>query len=204
MNTLIDLTGARFGKLTVIEQAESKNGKTRWACLCDCGVTTCVRSSHLRNGRAKSCGCSAFGNDNSTKHGMYGTRIYTSWCQMKARCLNPKATNYKNYGARGITVYKEWVDNFAAFRDWAVTHGYADNLTLDRVDVNGNYCPENCRWATPKEQGNNRRDNKLLTYKGETRTQQEWAELKGLTKGTLYGRLRRGWTVERALDTPTK
>ncbi|MBO7171268.1 MAG: hypothetical protein J6W28_08845, partial [Clostridia bacterium] len=129
------------------------------------------------------------GNTLRLTHGQTHTRLHHIWHGIKQRCLNPKSYIYKNYGGRGITVCDEWRDSFEVFYGWAMANGYADDLTIDRIDVNGNYEPLNCRWATSKEQGNNRRTNHLLTYKGQTRTTQEWADIKGLSRECIRWRL---------------
>ena len=123
---------------------------------------------------------------------------------MKQRCYYKDHSNYPNYGARGIQVYEDWRGDFQKFYDWALAHNYASNLTLDRVNVNGNYEPANCRWITMKEQQLNKRNNRLLTLKGVTRTTTEWAELMGVNRATIKTRLFRGWNDERALVTPVR
>lgn len=137
------------------------------------------------------------------KHGMAGTRIYKTWQNMKSRCNNPNASKYYLYGGKGIKVCNEWNDDFNIFYEWATNNGYTDDLTLDRVDGNKDYCPENCRWATYKQQANNTTQNHLLSFNGETHSIYEWAEMVGLSKKCLSERIRRGWTIERALTTPT-
>lgn len=129
-------------------------------------------------------------------------RIHVAWKNMKQRCSNPSREDFKWYGARGITVCPEWADSFPAFLSWAICNGYEDHLTLERVDSDGPYCPENCRWATKKEQANNRRTNRRLTINGRTQSIAEWSQELGIDRSTLWRRINAGWTVERALTEP--
>ena len=122
---------------------------------------------------------------------------------MKSRCSNPTKGNYNEYGGRGIKVCEEWVHDFAAFRDWALANGYDDTLTIDRIDNDKGYSPDNCRWASRLEQNRNQRTNHMVTYRDETKTIGEWAQLYNLAPGTLFSRIQRGWDVEKALTTPT-
>lgn len=207
MPKFIDLSGQRFGRLTVLERAgRDKRGQTLWLCKCDCGNESIIRSSNLKRGISTSCGC--FRNEKTSQrrkiHGQKHSRLYTIWGNMKKRCSSPNDPAFKYYGGREITVCVEWEKSFVAFRDWALSNGYADNLTIDRIDVNGNYCPENCRWADVQTQMNNTRRNHTITFNGETHTLSEWSRLSGINYMSLKTRLRRGWTIERALTTPTK
>jgi hypothetical protein len=164
---MVDLTGKRFGMLLVLERAGSKNGHAAWLCKCDCGKEKVNRSGDLVNGKSTSCGClhnKEFGKMRHI-HGMTKTRLYVIWTSMKNRCNNPNTKDYKQYGGRGITVCAEWQESFSAFHDWAMVNGYNPNAprgecTIDRIDVNGDYCPDNCRWATMTEQNRNKRRNK--------------------------------------------
>jgi len=162
----LNLTAHRYGLLEVISQARAiKPRRTRWYCLCDCGKAKAIETSSLRSGSTKSCGClqkaaaSKSGKANATHHGT-GTDIYKKWVNMKRRCYDPNTNGYNNYGGRGIVVCDEWLD-FTVFRWWAFTNGYKAELTIDRIDPNGNYEPSNCGWATNLEQSRNRRVSRL-------------------------------------------
>jgi hypothetical protein len=204
MSKAIDLTGQRFGRLTVVSRVENIKDRTAWLCRCDCGKEKIVRGYSLRLGDTKSCGC--YHGETIRKgnfvHGRSATRLYGIWNAVNSRCCNPNHEQFKDYGERGITVCYEW-KTFELFYEWAIANGYRDNLTIDRIDNDGNYCPENCRWAARKEQANNRRDTIKIEFNGETRALSMWSELVGIPRIALWKRIfQRGWSVEKALTTP--
>lgn len=201
---VIDLTNQKFGYLYVTRRIGSKYGGTLWECKCDCGKTITVLGASLRKGHTKSCGCKReiMISDSLKTHGMTNTRIFKIWNRMNQRCAKPYISSYKYYGGRGITVCKEWKNDFQKFYEWSLKNGYADNLTIDRIDNNLGYSPENCRWITRKENCRNKRNNRLITFEGETKTISEWAELYNMPFSRLYGRINKGWDIERALKTP--
>ena len=137
------------------------------------------------------------------KHGLSGSRLYYIWKGMRQRCMNPKCKNYPRYGGRGITICPEW-DDYENFYEWALSSGYNESLTIDRINVNGNYEPNNCKWSTAKEQANNRRTNHLLTLNGETHNIREWAKLIGVCETVIHQRLRSGWSIEKTLTHPPR
>ena len=163
MKQPIPMIGKRFGRLTVLEECTVDKPGRFYKCVCDCGNTTRpIYAPSLRLGRTKSCGCihREVLAARNTIHGKYHTRLHGVWNCMKQRCNNPNNQKYKDYGGRGIKVCEEWLHDFQSFYDWAMSNGYADGLSIDRKDVNGDYEPSNCRWATMKEQRHNRRDSK--------------------------------------------
>ena len=203
MSSFKDLTGQRFGRLVAVERVGSRNTFALWKCKCDCGNEAEVVSTYLINGDTKSCGCLKAQNIKiaNTKHGMRKTRIYHIWKNMRQRCINKNNQAYLDYGGRGISVCEEWKE-FVPFYNWAMGSGYKDCLTIDRIDNGKGYSPENCRWATMKEQSNNRRDNVFYEYAGQTKTISQWSDVCGISIGCLRDRIRHGWVIDRILGTP--
>lgn len=200
MSAPLNLIGQVFGRLTVLSKAESKNGRTHWVCICSCGNTVTVNGHYLQNGTKKSCGClqAETRSKNRTTHHASKTRLYNIYRGMKGRCLNKRNDKFRHYGGRGISVAPEWLQDYESFRDWALANGYRDDLTLDRIDVNGNYEPSNCRWVTMREQTRNTRFN--TKYKEKCIS--EWAEIVGIRPEAISHRLQRGWSFEKAISTP--
>lgn len=201
----IELTGERFSKLLVVEYSYSRNGKAYWKCVCQCGKEVIVEGFSLRSGHTKSCGClrKIDGLEPRYRHGYINQRLYKIWSNMKTRCTNPNHPFYKDYGGRGITYCSDW-DDFVLFKEWAFANGYNDDLSIDRINVNGNYVPENCRWVDMKTQNRNRRNNHLITFNGETHCISEWAEITGIKRETIKSRLKYGWSIEKVLTTNVK
>lgn len=188
--------GETKGRLTLFKYLENSKGLF----ICNCGNKKVINIYNVERGAVKSCGCYFKEHPSHTIHGGRGTRLYHIWKSIRERCNTPTSTIYKNYGGRGIKICKEW-DDFKVFREWALTHGYNDSLTIDRIDVNGNYEPNNCRWVTYKKQANNKRNNRYIEYRGQVKTMTEWAELYNIKLATLWARLNRGWSIEKALNT---
>lgn len=218
MGQFIDLTGQKFNLLTVMYRGPdyvSPSGihQIRWYCQCDCGNPELILVSgnalKSQTSPIKSCGC-LLGHNAKTAHKIHGgtyERLYGVWCSMKGRCYCPSNDRYKNYGGRGITVCDEWKNSYENFKKWAMSNGYQPDAprgkcTIERVDVDGNYCPENCVWKTMKEQGNNKTDNHFVEYQGETHTVSEWAQRLGMAYNTLLNRINHGWSVDRAFTEP--
>lgn len=209
---VINLVGQKFNRWTVIRRVKSaKSNYILWECICECGEKRALPGYTLRKGRSKSCGCLARENvkkRNHKKHGCSNTKIYNTWRNMIDRCSNPKDHNFNNYGGRGIKVCDRWlkfenfyIDMIESYMKHIEKYGEKDT-SIDRMNVNGDYTLSNCRWATPKEQAANRRSNHLITYKGQTKTLAEWSEKFNMLGSTINERLRRGWPIEKALETP--
>lgn len=159
MPPLIDLKGKRFGRLTVIDRLPTVNKRVMWLCKCDCGNETPVDSQNLRYGHTQSCGCihRETLSKASTTHGNSKTRLYGIWNHMKTRCYRKSYHAFRHYGGRGIRICDEWRNNFDAFQDWAMSNGYEEHLSIDRINTDGNYSPDNCRWVTMADQNKNKR-----------------------------------------------
>lgn len=203
-----DLTGNKYGKLTVIKRADdyvspSGNRSVRWLCVCECGREKIAIGAELKRGNTQSCGCmhKAVWHNIVTKHGKHDTRIYRIWKGMLTRCYNTNHHTYANYGKRGIAVCDEWKDNFQAFYDWSMENGYTNDLSIDRIDYNKGYTPDNCRWTTTTEQANNTRKNHYITYDGKTQTMAEWAKELGIPYTLLRDRVcKLGWSIDEVIS----
>lgn len=211
MGKCIDMTGQKFGRLTVICRTENyitpKGTKfSQWICKCECGNTCIARVNDLKFGRIKSCGClhKELAKQRRTKHSLSGTKLYMIWKSMKQRCSNQNNKDYPNYGERGIKVCDEWSRDFQAFYDWSTQNGYIEGLSIDRIDTNGNYEPVNCRWITIKQQANNLRKNINITFNGTTHTLSEWSDITGIKYKTLMQRYVNGWSPDRMLTEPVR
>jgi len=192
-------SGDRYGQLTVVEETDGMvsggENKHQVLCRCDCGTEKVIRLDLLRNGKARTCGCRQ-----RMTHGETGTYTYSTWVNMKDRCRNPHSPDYPRYGGRGVHICERWLD-FAAFLE---DMGERPSCTtLDRIDNNGDYEPCNCRWATKKEQGRNRRNNRTLTHDGETLCLSEWAERLNVVPNTIKCRLASGWSIDDAVTVPS-
>ena len=211
MSKFVDLTGQRFGKLLVLGIAEpiinpSGQKTACWKCKCDCGNVKIIRGTSLKSGRSTSCGCafSEIMRKRKTTHGKSKGRLYHTYYGMKSRCNNQNDKSYANYGGRGIKVCEEWENDFEVFYKWALENGYNEDLSIDRINNDFGYSPENCRWVNGLSQARNKQSTRYLTHNGETKALSEWAEAYGISVQMLAGRLKRGWDVYKALTTPPK
>jgi hypothetical protein len=194
----------KYGKLTIIEIVEKKKYKNGSVvifvkCKCECGNEKIINFNNIKRGLVKSCGCIV-----KTRNGLSKTREYQIYRHIINRCFNQKDINYKNYGGRGIKVCDEWINNFEAFYNWATKNGYTEKLTIDRINVNGDYEPANCRWTTMKQQQNNRTNNRIIEYRGKRKTITEWAIIYNMSYRNLYYRLKNGYSIEQALEKPKR
>jgi hypothetical protein len=204
---LINLVGNRFGKLLVIEKAESLKGHTRWLCRCDCGKECIVHGNSLKTGNTTSCGC--YRTENAKR--LYSSvrqndkHLYAVWNGIKQRCRNKNNLSYKNYGGRGIKMDDEWANNYETFYNWAINAGYQPGMEIDRIDNNGDYCESNCRFVSKEIQANNKRNVKLYIIDGVSKSLPQWCREYGqdyyLVRQRVY---KLGWTIIDALTTPNK
>lgn len=195
-------SGERFGRLTVLKEADKRPSSRKICCLCkcDCGTEVVVAQASLRSGNTKSCGCLRI--DRITKHGGARNYAYQSWRSMKNRCLEPKYKKWVDYGGRGIKICDRWMDFTLFLADMGER---PPGLSLERIDNNGDYTPDNCRWATATEQSNNRRSNRVIEFNGEKMNMLQWAVKLGMNYGTLQTRIKNpNWSIEKALTTPVK
>ena len=182
-----DFTNKRFGHWTALYEIRRGTNRMMY-CRCDCGTEKFVTKANLRSGDSKSCGCELANYVSAARkqHGMSKTDIYHVFCGMKRRCNNKNETEYKNYGGRGIRVCEEWQNNFVKFYEWAIRTGYKKGLQIDRIDVNGNYSPDNCRWVTPRENSLNRRNTVYFTIDGEKKLLIDFAKENNILPQTVY------------------
>lgn len=213
MTKLLDLTNKKFGRLTAISIDRSKTRRIYWNCICDCGNHCSIASLKLVSGETKSCGClrKEVASTRHKKHGLTKTSLHYAWLNMKNRCDNPKYNEYHRYGGRGITYCEEW-KVFENFMKWSLANGFNEEkdkhgrnlLSLDRIDNNGNYCPENCKWSNRIEQGRNKYNNVNYEYKGKVYCLSALAEISEVRIDSIRRRIKQGWSVEDAVDTPSK
>lgn len=196
----MDIIGKKYNKLTCVKKDENKD-KRYYIFRCDCGNEKSIIASNVIGGYSTSCGCVKL-KGNNTKHGGKGTRLYHIWKSMRERCNNPNTNRHHIYHDRGIRICKEW-DDFSVFREWALSNGYNETLTIDRINGNLGYHPDNCRWATYTEQANNSSNAKMITYNGKTQSQSEWGRELGINHSTISDRAKKGWSVERVLGLTT-
>lgn len=202
---ILSLEGKRFGKLTVLSYAYSKDGHTYWNCHCDCGNDVITIGTRLNKGNTKSCGC--YNAESKTTHGLSNHPLYAVYSTMKQRCYNPNSKDYYLYGGKGIIICKEWLkeDNcFLNFYNWAMDNGYEKGLEIDRIDSNKNYEPNNCRWVDDIRQANNTSKNMILEINNKKMTFSDWCRYYKVEndKNTIWGRIHRGWNIEEAFETP--
>ena len=200
MSTILDLVGHKYGILTVIKWLGKGKKEYEWLCKCECGNETISTTSYLRSGHKTSCGC--LRSRRNYSHGLSHSPLWNVHGNMKRRCNDPKNKSYKNYGGRGITYCEKW-ETFDGFLE-DMSDGYKEGLTLDRIDVNGNYNKENCRWADKKTQANNTTANHYITYNGETLTVSEMADKYGIDYELFRHRLKKGWTIDESMKPLTQ
>lgn len=197
-----DITNKKFNRLTALERVYcNRQKKMAWNCLCECGNYIVATYHQLNSNNTKSCGC--LNNEKvlerNTTHNESKTRLYSIWVGMRQRCNNPNKKSYNDYGGRGIRVCSDW-DDYINFKNWAMSNGYSDVLTIERIDPNGNYEPNNCTWISKSEQAKNRTNCNFLTFDGKTQTVSDWARELNISRSTINNRLRKGWTIDKVLS----
>ena len=201
-----NIIGKQFNSLKVLSiHSQTKNGQYNLLCKCNCGNIKPIRASRVINGITKTCGCRNRGYNYCTPNKLSRKypNLYSIWNTMKHRCYNPKHHKYINYGSRGIKVCKEWEKQFEPFLNWAINNGYQKGLTIDRIDVNGNYEPSNCRWVTHTIQARNKTNNRIVEYKGSKKCLAQWCDELKIPYDTVRARIYLGWTIDKAFETPT-
>lgn len=194
-----NLEGKRFGNLKVLNfEGVNKNQKATWLCKCDCGNTKTIIAGNLKNGKSISCGCvqKDILRNNRKTHGKSNTSLYKLFSGIKRRCLNKNDSNFNNYGGRGIEICEEWLNDYDSFYSWANENGYKEGLSIERIDNDKGYNPNNCKWIEMSEQSKNRRCNKYIEINGDIKTISEWARLVGIDRNTISRRLKRGISGE--------
>ena len=209
----IDLLGQKFGRWTVIKREKNnKNNERVWLCQCECGHIAIVRGRDLITGKSKSCGCyrNEVTSNRTSTHNLSKNKLYKLFYGIKQRCYEVNHKSYKYYGGKGIKICDEWLNDFQKFYDWSVANGYDKNAkygecTIDRIDTNKDYSPENCRWVSMNIQNKNKGNNRLITYNGETHCLKEWSEKLMINCKVLNSRINKyGWSIERAFTTPVR
>ena len=198
--------GYRIGKLTVTKYLGLNESKRRiWECACDCGNIVVHTTQELHGGRTKSCGCSKK-NQGDKLRIYYGVdkKLHDRWWDIKSRCNNPNNSRYKDYGGRGIKMCPEWENDFWTFRDWSLANGFREGLTIDRIDNDKGYSPDNCRWVTNAVQANNKRSCRYITINGVTKNLKEWSVEYNINYHTVQNRIFNGWDEVRAITIPSK
>ena len=204
MGKIKDISGQKFGRLTVLYRLHNYHDKhnSHWLCVCECGNLAEVSLPNLRSGTTKSCGCLNVEKCKvtHTKHGKCNSRLNKIYSDIKRRCNNTNRKAYDDYGGRGIVVCNEWRNDFMSFYDWSMANGYDDTLTIDRIDNDKGYSPDNCRWVNMKQQNRNKRNNRYFVINGDKRCLSEWCEMYSINYGKVQARLKYGWTIEQALE----
>lgn len=199
--SILNLAGHRYGRLTVLKYAHTLKGVSWWVCVCDCGNERTIRSNSLRTNNTTSCGCLQKEKhvELVTRHGFSKERLYRTWTDIKSRCFNPNTGYYSEYGGRGITMCVEWREDFVVFREWALNNGYEDDLTIERLDVDGDYTPRNCTWIPMSAQGFNRRATRFVTFQDLKMTANEFSKAFQINHRAVVRGVDRGWDADRII-----